>query len=194
MKTKNILSLSLLLLLLCSSSIAGAKQTYPSRYTRIDPQATPSQHNILLYKRKRIFSRKSVGTVGQAMHVWLRGTGYRLSNMHPDQNVYQLLQLSLPEVHRKLGTVSIEEGMKALAGDPWELVVDPVHRMVSCRLPDAYVQPMLVMPASPTVQTTSRRTGMVAHTHPSSASRRTTKRCRTLFCNVKTTSTLDLIH
>jgi hypothetical protein len=35
--------------------------------------------------------------------------------MHPDQNVYQLLQLNLPEVHRKLGTVSIEEGLKALA-------------------------------------------------------------------------------
>ena len=193
MKTKSILSLSLLLLLLCGNSFAGVKQTYPSRYTRIDPQATPSQHNILLYKRKRIFSRKSVRSVGQAMHVWLRGTGYRLSNMHPDQNVYQLLQLSLPEVHRKLGTVSIEEGLKALAGDPWELVVDPVHRMVSFRLPDAYVQPMLVMPA-PAAQTDSRRAGTVTHTQSSSASRRTKKRCRTLFCNVKTTSTLDWIH
>jgi conjugative transfer region protein (TIGR03748 family) len=160
----------------------------------MDPQATPSQHNILLYKRKRIFSRKNVRTVGKAMHVWLRGTGYRLSNMHPDQNVYQLLQLSLPEVHRKLGTVSIEEGLKALAGDPWELVIDPVHRMVSFRLPDAYVQPMLVMPAASATQTVSRRTGRVAHTKSSSASRRKTKRCRTLFCNVKTTSTLDWIH
>lgn len=194
MKTKSILSLSLLLLLLCSNSFAGAKQTYPSRYTRIDPQATPSQHNILLYKRKRIFSRKSVKSVGQAMHVWLKGTGYRLSNMHPDQNVYQLLQLSLPEVHRKLGTVSIEEGLKALAGDPWELVVDPVHRMVSFRLPDAYAQPMLVMPATPASQTVSQRTGMALYTKPSSAGRRTTKRCRTLFCNVITTSTLDWIH
>lgn len=193
MKTKSILTLSLLLLLLCSNSFAGAKQTYPSRYTRIDPQATLSQHNILLYRRMRVFSRKSVRTVGQAMHVWLRGTGYRLSNMHPDQNVYQLLQLSLPEVHRKLGTVSIEEGLKALAGDPWELVIDPVHRMVSFRLPDAYVQPMLVMPA-PATQAVSRRTGKVTHTKPSSASRRTTKRCRALFCNVKTTSTLDWIH
>ncbi len=193
MKTKSILSLSLLLLLLCSNSFAGVNQTYPSRYTRIDPQATPSQHNILLYKRKRIFSRKSVRTVGQAIHVWLRGTGYRLSNMHPDQNVYQLLQLSLPEVHRKLGAVSIEEGLKALAGDPWELVIDPVHRMVSFRLPDAYVQPMLVMPA-PTAHTVSRRTGMVAHTQSSSSNRRTMKRCWPLFCNVKTTSTLDWIH
>ena len=113
--------------------------------------------------------------------------------MHPDQNVYQLLQLSLPEVHRKLGTVSIEEGLKALAGDPWELVIDPVHRMVSFRLPNAYAQPMLVMPA-PAAQTDSRRTGTVAHTQSSSASRRTKKRCRTLFCNVKTTSTLDWIH
>ncbi len=193
MKTKSILSLSLLLLLLCSNSFAGVNQTYPSRYTRIDPQATPSQHNILLYKRKRIFSRKSVRSVGQAMHVWLRGTGYKLSNMHPDQNVYQLLQLSLPEVHRKLGAVSIEEGLKALAGDPWELVIDPVHRMVSFRLPDAYVQPMLVMPA-PTAHTVSRRTGMVAHTQSSSSNRRTMKRCWPLFCNVKTTSTLDWIH
>jgi hypothetical protein len=67
-----------------------------------------------------------------------------------------------------------------------------VHRMVSFRLPDAYVEPMLVMPASAT-ETVLRRTGNVAHTKPSSASRRT-KRCWTLFCNVKTTSTLEWIH
>lgn len=193
MKITSALILSLLLLLLCSGSVASTQQTYPSRYTRIDPQASPSQHNILLYQRKRLFSRKSVSTVGQAMRVWLKGTGYRLSNMHPDQHVYQLLQLDLPEVHRELGTVSIEEGLKALAGDPWELIIDPVHRLVSFRLPDAYVQPMLVRPSASDTYIVSRE-GSSGNGQAAVSRKRTTQRCRTLFCSVKTTSTLDWIH
>ena len=209
MKKKSILFASFSLLLVCCSSIASAKSftEYPSRYTRIDPQVTPSQNNILGYKRKRTFPRKSVSTVGQAMRIWLRGTGYRLSSTHPDRNVYQLLQLGLPNVHRTLGTVSIESVLKALAGDPWELVIDPVHRLVSFSLPAGYAQPMLA--TSPVVDV--RRDSAGRHVKTSGGrntalkyvergamiksaptrSRRVAKRCF-IFCNAQ--STLDLIH
>jgi hypothetical protein len=139
MKNKSVLCASLLALLFGCSSIAAAKSftEYPSRYTRIDPQVTPSQNNILRYKRKRTFPCKSISTT------------------HPDRNVYQLLQLRLPDVHRTLGTVSIESGLKALAGDPWELVIDPVHRLVSFTLPSGYAQPMLATSSVIDVRTDS---------------------------------------
>ena len=218
MKNKSVISTSLLAVLLGCSSIASAKAfvEYPSRYTRIDPQVTPSQNNILRYKRKRTFPRKTVKTVGQAMRIWLRGTGYNLAYMHPDQNVYQLLQLSLPNVHRTLGTVSIESGLKALAGDPWELVIDPVHRLVSFSLPAGFAQPMLAT-SSPVVNV-RRNSGSRYITTPGSdnseikyvergamlksapikrsrAIRKVsgTKRYR-FFCNVRTKSTLEFIH
>ena len=219
MNKQSVISTSLLVLLFGCSSIASAKSfvEYPSRYTRIDPQVTPSQNNILRYKRKRTFPRKSVSTVGQAMRIWLRGTGYNLAYMHPDQNVYQLLQLSLPNVHRTLGTVSIESGLKALAGDPWELVIDPVHRLVSFSLPAAYAQPMLATssvadvrrsPGSRYIKTSTSGSdssniqfverGAMLRSAPAKRTRSTrkvsgTKRCR-LFCNVRTKSTLELIH
>ena len=200
MKKKSILSTFIALLVFGYSSMASAKSftEYPSRYTRIDPQVTPSQNSILGYKRKRTFSRKSVSTVGQAMQIWLRGTGYRLSSMHPDWNVNQLLQLGLPNVHRTLGTVSIESGLKALAGDPWELVIDPVHRLVSFSLPAGYAQPMLVtssvinMPGSGNSELKYVERGAMIKSTPA-GSRRVVKRCF-LFCNVRTKSTLELIH
>ena len=209
MNKQSVISTSLLVLLFGCSSIASAKSfvEYPSRYTRIDPQVTPSQNNILRYKRKRTFPRKSVSTVGQAMRIWLRGTGYNLAYMHPDQNVYQLLQLSLPNVHRTLGTVSIESGLKALAGDPWELVIDPVHRLVSFSLPPGYAQPMLATSsvvdvrrdsAGRSIKTSGGRNSQIKYVERGAMlksaparSRRVTKRCF-LFCNAK--STLDLIH
>ena len=219
MNKQSVISTSLLILLFGCSSIASAKSfvEYPSRYTRIDPQVTPSQNNILRYKRKRTFPRKSVSTVGQAMRIWLRGTGYNLAYMHPDQNVYQLLQLSLPNVHRTLGTVSIESGLKALAGDPWELVIDPVHRLVSFSLPAGFAQPMLATPSvidvrrksgsryietstsgggSSNIQFVER--GAMIKSAPTKRTRSIrkvsgTKRCR-FFCNVRTKSTLEFIH
>ena len=213
MKKKSILPASIALLLF--SGIASAKSfvEYPSRYTRIDPQVTPSQNNILSYKRKRAFPHKSVSTVGQAMRIWLRGTGYSLAYMHPDQNVYQLLQLSLPNVHRTLGTVSIESGLKALAGDPWELVIDPVHRLVSFSLPAGYAQPMLATssvidvrrnsgsryiqntetPGSDTSIQYVERGAMIRSAAPAipATTKRNNKRCF-IFC--KATSTLEFIH
>lgn len=209
MKNIGILSTFLALLVFGCSSIASAKSFtgYPSRYTRIDPQVTPSQNNILGYKRKRTFPRKSVKTVGQAMRIWLRGTGYNLASAHPDRNVYQLLQLDLPNVHRTLGTVSIESGLKALAGDPWELVIDPVHRLVSFSLPAGYAQPMLATSsvidshtdsAGRHVETPGGRNtapnyierGAMLNSAPT-RSRRVKQRCF-IFCNAK--STLELIH
>jgi conjugative transfer region protein (TIGR03748 family) len=209
MNKNNILSTSLAILLVCCSSIASAKAftEYPSRYTRIDPQVTPSQNNILGYKRKRTFQCKSVVTVGQAMRIWLRGTGYRLSSTHPDRNVYQLLQLGLPNVHRTLGTVSIESGLKALAGDPWELVIDPVHRLVSFSLPPGYTQPMLATSpvvdvrrgsAGRSIKTSGSRNSQIKYVERGAmlksapaGSMRVVKRCF-IFRNRK--STLELIH
>lgn len=208
MKKKKVLS-ALLLLLLCCSGIASAKAftEYPSRYTRIDPQVTPSQNNILGYKRKRTFPRKSVKTVGQAMRIWLRGTGYNLASAHPDRNVYQLLQLDLPNVHRTLGTVSIESGLKALAGDPWELVIDPVHRLVSFSLPAGYAQPMLATSpvvdvrrdsAGRSINTSGSRNSQIKYVERGAMrnsaptrSRRVKHRCF-IFCSAK--STLELVH
>lgn len=40
----------------------------------------------------------------------------------------------LPEVHRNLGPMCLEEGLLTLVGFPFGLVIDPVHRLIGLRL------------------------------------------------------------
>ena len=45
--------------------------------------------------------------------------------------VIGLFALPLPEVHRQLGPMSLQQALETLAGPAFQLVEDPVHRLVA---------------------------------------------------------------
>lgn len=50
------------------------------------------------------------------------------------QEMELLLNQPLPLVHRQFGPISIRDGLELLAGSAYELIDDPVNRVVSFKL------------------------------------------------------------
>ena len=73
-----------------------------------------------------------VSTVGEAVHYLLRGSGYRLAaETASDPARADLLGLPLPEAHRSLGPMPLQDALETLGGPAFRLVEDPLHRLVS---------------------------------------------------------------
>ena len=112
--------------------------THIARYLAVQNHALPEQKNLLEQMFQVHFSR-DVRTIGDAMHYLLRPSGYRLVDARCLPKVAQaLLSQPLPEIHRKLGPMRLQEGLLTLVGFPFGLVIDPVHRLISLRLKPAF--------------------------------------------------------
>jgi type IV pili sensor histidine kinase/response regulator len=127
-----------LLTVLAIVSISGVTQASSdyrvSRYTSIAPVATSGQKDPLSAVVSVNFTDR-VNTVGEAINHLLLRSGYRLADISvSDPALPILLSLPLPVVHRKLGPIVLENALATLAGDAWELVVDPVNRLISFEL------------------------------------------------------------
>ena len=108
------------------------------RYTTIDPVATSQQSDVLSVVVNANFPDQSE-TVGDAIRNVLERSGYRLAAFEAsDPNLPILLDLPLPLVHHRLGPIMIDNALMTLAGPAWDLVVDPVHRLVSFELLEQY--------------------------------------------------------
>jgi type IV pili sensor histidine kinase/response regulator len=78
---------------------------------------------------------RSVQTVGGALQHLLPPSGYQLADTrNVDPHVAILMSRPLPEVHRQIGPTTLQDALTVLAGEGWQLEVDPVHRLVSFRL------------------------------------------------------------
>lgn len=101
------------------------------RYSRTVNEPYLSQRNPLkVLVNTRI--PNSVQTVGQAVDFLLLRSGYSLAHrsvMTPEAKT--LLGHPLPEIHRHLGPLTLDKALKTLAGDAFELVVDPINRRIA---------------------------------------------------------------
>lgn len=120
--------------LIFSGNVQAESTTNIARYLAIQNQALPEQKNLL----EQIFQvhfLRNVRTIGDALHYLLRPSGYRLVDTHfLPKTAQSLLSQPLPEVHRKLGPMSLQEGLLTLVGFSFALVIDPVHRLIGLRL------------------------------------------------------------
>ena len=102
-----------------------------ARYSTIDPQPTEAQRDPLQATVTLSFPR-GVKTVGQALQVALRDSGYRLApSAAADPARETVLALPLPAVHRELGPMVLRSVLTTLVGPAYRLVEDPWHRLVS---------------------------------------------------------------
>jgi len=125
--------------LITLSTVSQAKEFYKiGRYANVDPVATSEQAQPLSVVVTVSFTDR-VHTVGDAITHLLSRSGYRLADANRSDPVLPtLLNQPLPLIHRHLGPITIENALVTLAGEAWDLVVDPVNRLVSFELLDKY--------------------------------------------------------
>jgi type IV pili sensor histidine kinase/response regulator len=78
---------------------------------------------------------EEVGDIQAAVDYLLLRSGYQFTVLPQSLDVQQLLQKPIPAVHRHLGPMTLESALQTLAGNPFQLTVDPVHRQVGYALP-----------------------------------------------------------
>jgi len=65
----------------------------------------------------------------------LINSGFRLGDPGAaDPNLSILLNSPLPNIHRTLGPVSLRSALKTLSGISWDLIIDPINRLISFEL------------------------------------------------------------
>lgn len=83
----------------------------------------------------------AIQDVGSALAHLLAHSGWRLAAPPSvDPSLTELLRLPLPESQRTLGPLRLHEAVQVLCGDAYRVVVDPVHRLISCELRDPYAK------------------------------------------------------
>ena len=104
------------------------------RYTYVKNTPPEDQLNPLRVVIKTRIPQ-SVETVGQAIGFLLARSGYTLIDKSAQgEEVQALLGLPLPQVHRNIGPMTLDQALHTLGGDAFELVIDPVRRKVAYEL------------------------------------------------------------
>jgi len=98
--------------------------------------ATPTDAQAdLLATTIKVQIPERIQTVGEAIGYLLLRSGFRLADpraMSPQ--ALALFELPLPAVHRSLGPITLRQGLATLAGPTFQLVQDPVHRLIAFEL------------------------------------------------------------
>ena len=108
-----------------------ANDVQVGRYSLLAAAPTESQTKLLATTvAVRLPGR--IQTVGEAVQYLLQRSGYRLAapeSIGPD--TVALFALPLPAVHRSLGPITLRDALETLAGPVFNLVQDPVHRLIT---------------------------------------------------------------
>lgn len=81
----------------------------------------------------------NVKTIGAAIKYTLQGTGYHLLPENASASVVdRLYSYPLPIYLRNIGPMTLRNALLKLSGDSYQLVVDPVHRLISYKLNHKY--------------------------------------------------------
>ncbi|MCP4289062.1 MAG: pili assembly chaperone [Gammaproteobacteria bacterium] len=108
-----------------------ADDTQVGRYSVIAAVPTEAQADLLATTLTIRFPER-IQTLSEAVRYLLQRSGYRLAKIEsigPD--TANLFALPLPAVHRSLGPMTLRDALKTLAGPTFNLVQDPVHRLVT---------------------------------------------------------------
>ncbi len=108
------------------------------RYSVVSATPTAAQDNILSVI-VTVNMPTPIETVGDAIHHLLYPSGYSLARFDAQgPEVVQLLGLPLPDVHRTLGPMSLQDALLTLASPAFRLYTDPVHRLIAYDLKPDY--------------------------------------------------------
>ena len=108
-----------------------AEDAQVGRYSVIAAVPTEAQADLLATTLTIRFPER-IRTLGESVRYLLQRSGYRLaSSRSAGPNTATLFALPLPAVHRSLGPMTLRDALKTLAGPAFNLVQDPVHRLIT---------------------------------------------------------------
>ena len=124
-------ALSIAIMMVEMGAVHAESAEVIGRYTRLAPIDAVGLQDLLAAPVIAPFEA-TVSTVGDAVGIVLRNTGYSVSSESdaPTERA-ALLALPLPAAHRDLSGRSVRAALETLAGPAFKLVEDPVHRLVS---------------------------------------------------------------
>ena len=108
-----------------------ANDIQAGRYSLLAATPTEAQAELLATTMTVRFPER-IQTVGEAVRYLLQRSGYRLAmaeSIGPDTAA--LFALPLPAVHQSLGPMTLRDALATLAGPAFQLVQDPIHRLVA---------------------------------------------------------------
>ncbi len=124
----------------CLLSVAFADPSYPvpagqsqiGRYLTIS-NAKPLDMGLSQVVQVKI--PNNIQTIGDALSMVLRGTGYQLlAYEDSDRQIQSLYSLPLPDEDRDLNPMALQDLLSSISGDEYQIIVDPVNRLISFRL------------------------------------------------------------
>lgn len=93
----------------------------------------------LLQQQIQIKFPQNILTIKQAVKFVLQFSGYQLAkSKQMGQPARAMLDQPLPEVDKTFGPITLEQGLKTLAGATFYLLVDPVHRLIAFQIKPNY--------------------------------------------------------
>ena len=115
------------------------KDVQTGRYSAIAATPTHSQRQ-LLQVMITVTIPDDIETIGQTIRYLLRRSGYQLISPQQQQpELAQLFSKRLPDVHRHLGPMTLENALTILTTPAFTLIEDPVHRLISYQLDDRFL-------------------------------------------------------
>ncbi len=92
-----------------------------------------SDLNVTVYKSIK------AKTVKAGLIELLNGSGWQLANyVNADPDIKRLYKQKYPEFKRTLNPIKLSDALQYIAGDAWDLVVDPVNKLISFQLSANY--------------------------------------------------------
>lgn len=120
-------------LLACVIHQAQAQTFYGKGYTIVDEAVTYDDLTLSVYKKI------TAKTVKGALEQLLFESGWRLAEyIASEPEINRLYSQPFPHHKRRLGPMPLENALVWIAGDAWQLVVDPVNKLISYELSPRY--------------------------------------------------------
>lgn len=108
-----------------------ASEVQVGRYSLMAAIPTEAQTDLMATTVTVQFP-EHIQSVGEALRYLLQRSGYRLATAEAiDPEARALLSLPLPAVHQTLGPLTLQQALQTLAGPTFQLVQDPVHRLIA---------------------------------------------------------------
>lgn len=114
---------------------AQTQTYYGNGYTLIaeDTSQVSNDLNIMVYKNI------NAQTVEAGLQQLLAGSGWQLATQkNADPDISRLYHQRYPDFKRHLNPIKLSDALQYIAGNAWDLVVDPVNKLVSFQLNQSY--------------------------------------------------------
>ena len=131
-----------ILIALCLSAGANAQTYYGNGYTIVEGAETPTMD-----LHTRVFKTINAANVGEGLSHLLQGSGWELARTgNTDPALWRLFQQPYPDFKRTLSPMPLGQALQYIAGDAWDLVVDPVNRLISFEVNEHYLTRIKPLP------------------------------------------------